>query len=160
MNDVLFVDDTSVLRKVIREARKLYYKDLLETPENKVKATWHIFSNVTGMAGNSKHMPPLFKLDYKKALLENTSEVLITIVLNINGNPKIQVDNDSLPISLLKNAYANAISWMNVIPVTGEIRNIICSVTSKNTSGYDGMSTKILKWNNNVCNKILTLAHN
>jgi hypothetical protein len=62
------------------------------------------------MAGNSKHMPPLFKLDYKKALLENTSEVLITIVLNINGNPKIQVDNDSLPISLLKNAYANAIS--------------------------------------------------
>jgi hypothetical protein len=65
-----------------------------------------------------------------------------------------------LPISLLKNAYANAISWMNVIPVTGEIRNIICSLTSKNTSGYDGMSTKILKWNNNVCNKILTLAHN
>jgi len=60
------------------------------------------------MTGKSKHMPPLFKLDDKKALLENATEVLITIVLNINDNLKIQVDNDSLPISLLKNAYPNA----------------------------------------------------
>jgi len=109
-NDVLFVDDTSVLRKVIREARKLYYKDLIETPENKIKTTRHIISNVTGMTGNSKHMPPLFKLDDKEALLKNTSKVLSTIVLNINDNPKIQVGNDSLPILLLKNACPNAIS--------------------------------------------------
>jgi hypothetical protein len=58
-DDVLFVDDTSVLRKVISEARKLYYKDLIETSENKVKTTFYIISNVTGMTDNSKHMPPL-----------------------------------------------------------------------------------------------------
>jgi hypothetical protein len=62
------------------------------------------------MTGNSKHMPPLFKLRDKEARLENASEVLITVVLNINDNLKIQVDNDSLPISLLKNAYPNAFS--------------------------------------------------
>jgi hypothetical protein len=41
-DDVLFVDATSVLRTVIQEARKLYYKDLRETSENKVKTTWHM----------------------------------------------------------------------------------------------------------------------
>jgi hypothetical protein len=39
-NDVVFVDDASVLRKVIREARKIYYKGLIETSENKVKTIW------------------------------------------------------------------------------------------------------------------------
>jgi hypothetical protein len=35
---------------------------------------------------------------------------------------------------------------MNIIPLTeGEIRNIILSLKSKNTSGYDGIYTKILK---------------
>jgi hypothetical protein len=34
------------------------------------------------MTGKSKHMLPLFKLDDKEALVENASEVLITIVLN------------------------------------------------------------------------------
>jgi len=35
---------------------------------------------------------------------------------------------------------------MNVIPLTeGEIQNIICSLESKNTSGNDEISTKILK---------------
>ena len=35
---------------------------------------------------------------------------------------------------------------MNIIPLTeGEIRNVICFLKSKSTSGYDGISTKILK---------------
>ena len=80
----------------------------------------------------------------KEGLLENASQAFITIFLNINNNLKIQVDNVSLPISLLKNAYPNSFSWMNIIPVTGEIWSIIYFLKSKNTSSYDGMSTKIL----------------
>jgi hypothetical protein len=60
-----------------------------------------------------------------------------------------QIVNDISPISLLKNANQNDFSLMNINPVTeGEIRSIICSLKAKDSSGYDGVSTKIL----NMCN--------
>jgi len=55
---------------------------------------------------------------------------------------QIQIDNDISPISLLKNAYQNDFSQMNIIPVTeGEIQNIICFRKAKDSTGYDGVST-------------------
>jgi len=35
---------------------------------------------------------------------------------------------------------------MNIIPVTeGEIQNIVCSLKAKDSSGYGGVSNKLLK---------------
>ena len=66
---------------------------------------------------------------------------------------QIQIDNDISPISLLKNTYQNDFSQMNIIPVTeGEIQIIICSLKAKDSSGYDGISTKILK----ICNPLIS----
>ena len=43
---------------------------------------------------------------------------------------------------------------MNIIPVTeGEIQSIICSLKAKDSSGYDGISTKILKRCNSLISK-------
>ena len=65
----------------------------------------------------------------------------------------IQIDKDTLLISLLKNAYQNGFSQMNIIPVTeGEIHSIICSLKAKDSSRYDGISTKILK----MCNSLIS----
>lgn len=51
------------------------------------------------------------------------------------------------PIEFLKNAYRTVCSSMEVIPVTeGEIVDKICSIKSKKSSSYDGMSFKILKF--------------
>jgi hypothetical protein len=42
---------------------------------------------------------------------------------------------------------------MHIIPVTeGEIQSIICSMKAKDSSGYDGISTRILK----VCNTLIS----
>jgi len=58
---------------------------------------------------------------------------------------QIQTDNDISLISLIKNVYQNVFSQMNIIPVTeGEIQSIICSQKAKDSSGYDGVSTKTL----------------
>jgi hypothetical protein len=71
---------------------------------------------------------------------------------------QIQTDNYISPTSLLKNAYQNDFSPMNIIPVTeGEIQSIICSVEAKDTSGYDGVSAKILKMCNSLISKPLFL---
>ena len=54
-----------------------------------------------------------------------------------------QIDDGTSSISFLKNVYQNYFSQMNIIPVTeGEIQSIICSLKAKDSSGYDGISTK------------------
>ena len=79
----------------------------------------------------------------------------------------IQIDNDTSLISLLKNAYQNDFSQMNIISVTeGEIQSIICSMKTKDSSGCDGISTKLLKMCNSliskplsyICNKLFRLV--
>jgi uncharacterized protein YeeX (DUF496 family) len=53
-----------------------------------------------------------------------------------------QIANDISHISLLKNAYQNDFSQMNLILVTeGEVQSIICSMKSKDSSRYDRVST-------------------
>jgi hypothetical protein len=50
------------------------------------------------------------------------------------------------PLELLKNAYQPIFQGMKIILVTkGEIINIISSLKSKKSPGYDGISSEILK---------------
>jgi len=47
-------------------------------------------------------------------------------------------------IRMHSNTNTNTVPQMKIIPVTeGDIQSIICSLKSKNTSGYDGMSTAV-----------------
>jgi hypothetical protein len=38
----------TILKKVIKEAKKLYYKTLIKTSANKIKTTWNIIRENTG----------------------------------------------------------------------------------------------------------------
>jgi len=50
---------------------------------------------------------------------------------------------------------------MNIIPVTkGEIQSIICPLKADDSSGYDGVSTKILKMCNSLISKPLSYICN
>ena len=74
---------------------------------------------------------------------------------------QIQIDNDVSPITLLKNAYQNDFSQMNIIPVAeGEIQSTVCSLKAKGSTGYDGVSTKILKMCNTLISKPLSYICN
>jgi hypothetical protein len=74
------------------------------------------------------------------------TEVINNYFLNIPGNLNIKAVKDNNSISLLKKHYPYAFPPMQTVPVTeGEIRGIINSMKPKNSLGYDGISTKILK---------------
>jgi len=47
----------SILRRVIREAKKEYFKHLIDTSENKTKTMWNIINKVTRKAEKSNHLP-------------------------------------------------------------------------------------------------------
>ena len=64
------------------------------------------------------------------------------------------------PISLLKK-YPFEFPPMQIVPTTeGEIRSIIGSLKSKNSSGYDEISTKILQLFGNHISKPLAFIFN
>jgi hypothetical protein len=66
--------------------------------------------------------------------------------LNIPGNLNLQATINNDCISLLEKYYPDEFPPMQTVPVPeGEIRCIINSRKPKNSSGYEGISTKILK---------------
>ena len=45
----------SILKRVVIEVKKVYFKQLIETSENKTKTTWNIINKVTRKAEKSNH---------------------------------------------------------------------------------------------------------
>ncbi len=92
-------------------------------------------------------------MDNTEVPIGKLAETFNNYFLNITNNLQIHTGCDSSPISLVKNAYQNDFSQMKTIPVTeGEILSIINSMTTKNSSGYEGISTKVLK----ICSSIIS----
>ena len=88
-------------------------------------------------------------MNNKEVSIVKTGETFNNYFLNMADDLQVLIDNDTSQNSLLKNTYQNYFSQMNIIPVTeGEIQSIICSLKAKDSSGYDGVSMKILK----MCN--------
>jgi hypothetical protein len=81
--------------------------------------------------------------------------------LNITENLNILIAKENNPVSLLKKYYPFEFPPMQKLPITeAEIRSIISSLKSKNSSGYDGISTKILKLCGNQISKPLGFTFN
>ena len=67
----------TVLSWVVREAKKLYYNELITHLGNKVQVTWKIIKNLTGRIQNSQHVSPTFKVDGKSSPINKQLRLLI-----------------------------------------------------------------------------------
>jgi hypothetical protein len=56
-----------ILRRVIREAKRKYYNQLITSAENKIKTTWNIIDTETGRKNNNnkEFLPKTFKNNIK-----------------------------------------------------------------------------------------------
>jgi hypothetical protein len=78
--------------------------------------------------------------------LENAADAFNKYFVNTTDNLNIQNPKQNAAISLLRVSYPNSVTKMKTIPVTeAEIVGIINSQKSKNSSGYDEITSKILK---------------
>jgi hypothetical protein len=59
---------------VIREAKKIYFKHLLETSENKTKTMWTVINRVTRKAKKSNHLPHVIKRNNTEVSVEKSAE--------------------------------------------------------------------------------------
>ena len=136
-----------VLSAVIRDAKQKYYNTVIQKSNNKTRATWNIVKSITN------NTPPNKKpntVDFKK---NNTSAKIFnhyfsTIAEQLNRasrNEKIS-NKTKDPIEFLNltvHKPNNKIRLENT--TTHEIYKIIHSLKTKDSHGYDGISTKILK---------------
>jgi hypothetical protein len=99
-------------------------------------------------------------MNNKELSIVKTAEAFNNHFLNPADDLQIQIDNETSPISLLKNTYQK-IFQMNIIPVTeGETQSLMCSLKVKGSSGYDGISTMTLKMCNSLISKPLSYICN
>ena len=80
----------SILKRVIRETKRVYFKHLIETSENKTKAMWNIINELTRKAEKSGHLPRSFKMINKKVSIFKMNNKKVSLV-----NPADAFNNDT-----------------------------------------------------------------
>lgn len=159
-----------VLSKVIIAAKKLHYNKIISKSNNKMRSTWEII-NVE--KGKTKRGNCVQSLMVENKVIRNQNKIanafnkfFISIadstILNKNvcSNQELPtpidylIDSFNLPVNKMKWQYAS----------TQEITRIIKSLKTKNSTGYDEISNRIIKVSlpfivsplTYICNKILS----
>jgi len=139
-----------ILSKVIKEAKKLYFKEVISKSKNKMKTTWNIIHKETSKLTNENNIKSLRTNDHVLYNQITIANELSSYFLNIAGNisNKRINENEEEPNPLQNlfkyfNQPFKDISWP--CTSTKEINKIVDSLKDKNSSGYDEISTKIIK---------------
>jgi hypothetical protein len=140
------------LSNIIKQ-RKNNFNGLISTSDNKIRSAWNIVKNINGKKINHVSVPLLNMnghLSDKHQIMVNTFiKFFLTAADNITDDNTNNSNGAAININLsdyLRIAFGQLFSNMRLRNTpTKEIEEIIKSLKSKNTYGYDGISTKILK---------------
>jgi len=140
------------LSKVIMLAKKLDYNNLINKSNNKPKTTWNIVRTITnnGKVKNNRttmnvknkfiNNPVTIANAFNKYLVSVAEDLLTKNTLKNNTNKYID------PLTHLQQNFRQTSILMNLKNTTmHETGKIIHSLKSKDSSGYDGISLRILK---------------
>jgi hypothetical protein len=119
---------------------------------NKSKTSWRILRNYIGVIKNNKKLQTTYKIENQCISSNNAANAFTDYFINIMDTlPRSKFDIDHA-VQLLQNSFPHGLPDMPNIPITeSEIICTIKSLKSKDSSGYDGISNRILK----VCGQYL-----
>jgi hypothetical protein len=153
-------------------SKKKYFNGLISTSDNKIRSTWNIVKNINGKKIN--HVSVLLLnmnghlTDNHQIMVNTFIKFFLTAADNIIDDNTNNSNGAAININLsdyLHIVFGQLFSNMRLRNTsTKEIEEIIKSLKSKNTYGYDGISTKILKASipfissplTHICNKSLS----
>jgi exonuclease III len=139
-----------ILKKVIREAKRRYFNNLIISADNKAKTTWKIIRSETGRTSNlnDELLPQTFlyknnKIKEKDAA-HNFNQYFTTVTDNlfIKKTPV----NSEMTYLHSHSLSINTTPKMKLEQVTEEeVIDVVRKSKPKKSSGYDGISNKIIK---------------
>jgi len=145
-----------ILSDVVRTAKRKYYNNLLINSNNRSKTSWHIIKSVTNKTKRN-HSISSIETDEKVCndcfdIAKAFNKYFTTVTKNIFVNNSVytpSTPNNVCPLNYLKQIFARPFPRINYTPTTTkEITEIVKSLKSTNSHGYDEIPTKVL---NLVC---------
>jgi hypothetical protein len=138
-----------ILTKVIEETKKLYYKEAISKSKNKMKTTRNIIHKETSKLNNEGNISSIRIKDqvvYNQITIANELNSYFSNIAVSISDKRINGKEGARPTqNLLK--YFNQPFRDIRLPYTSarEINKIIDLLKHKNSSGYDEITTKIIK---------------
>ena len=97
---VHYIQYCSVLEKIIRKAKEMYFSELLSSSENKSKTSWNIISNEIGMASSKKFTQTEFNLGNKNISTNQLAKIFNNYFINsVNELITVQSKTESAVFS-------------------------------------------------------------
>jgi hypothetical protein len=148
-----YIKYCKILNCVIKEAKWQHYCRLIAKSDNKIKTSSNIIKYETKLLHLTEQIPAVLingeKVKDLKIIANAVNKFFLTITENLNLHQELRGDD----ISFLEDASARKFPGIKTIPITEtEIKSLIQFLKAKNSSGYDGITSKILK----VCASLLS----
>jgi hypothetical protein len=154
-------DYNIVLRKSIRLAKTSYYQNNFELYKNDIKKTWSTINDILNKTRKKKHFPEYFCVDdehiHDKLEIANKFNIYFT-----NIGPKLASTIDQ-PVgksftTFLNKKISSKLSFHEV--TSDHVSKIIDKLRTKLSFGFDGISTKLLKYVKHILLLPLTVTIN
>ena len=143
-----------ILNKTIRNAKRSYYASLFEKSKTSAKDTWAAIKIIMNSNSTQTKFPKYFQINDMR-VVDNTFFVNIGSKL---AQTMPNVDTQKTVNSYLTNKTSSAFKFKLV--TEEDIFKIISKLDSKNSTGYDQISSNLLKRINEYIHKPLTLIVN
>lgn len=151
----------SLLKKIIRHAKTSYHENSFSKCQNNSKKTWSLLNDLLAKNNKSKEIPKSFV--HNNIEINNDNEISnkfndFFVETGPNLARKIQTEG----IGSFKQYLTHEIrTQFTLKPVTeNDVIKIVDNMEPKNSSGFDGISLKLLKSMKNIIIKPLTIILN
>ena len=136
----------NILKKQIREAKKLYYHETFEKYKNDMKNTWKTISDI--LCKSSKSSNAIKEIKVQNKIISDSSDICNSFnefFINIGPNlaSNIKPSKDVHYKSYLKKVISSSFHFDLVNEE--DVMKTVKSLKSKNSAGFDGISTNLLK---------------
>jgi hypothetical protein len=114
--------------------------------ENKSKTAWNIIKIESGKSNSMMHLPSFFKLDDCTVHSYYVAEVFNDYFCNLADKLNVNSPSMDSAMQLLRTSFPNGFSTLQVVPIMdAEVLRTITSLKNKHSTGYGGISNRILK---------------
>ena len=151
----------NILKQSIRLSKRKYYESLFYKFRSDIKGTWKTINGILNTTKRKSRFPLYFKengniITNKKEIANKFNNIFINAGKNVADG--IQLPQNKNHKSYLKNKYVNNFKFDLIDEDI--IVSIIDKLTPKNTCGFDGISTKVVKECKLSLSKPLTIIVN
>ena len=138
-----------LLKKSIREAKTIYYNNEFNQNRSNMRKMWNTISEIIHKQKNNH--TSIKKICFQEKYISDQTEIANTFndfFINIGPNlTKNITQKDQSNISYRKYINASILSSFNFQLIDDEsLRKTLNSLRTKSSSGYDGISTRLLKF--------------